>query len=292
VPDGWLETEARAKVNLSLRIFPRRPDGFHPLETIFCRIDLAEAVRLRIRDGTGIRLRVCGPESAPAGPENLAARAAALFIERAGLRLGVEIELEKRIPPGSGLGGGSSDAAAVLRLLDQAVEAPLANAELVRLAAELGSDVAFFTVNTSLAVGRGRGERIDACPGLEPRPMVLVLPDLHVSTAQAYGWWDDRPGDLGTTPDEQETGGAALQDWDAVVRLARNDFEPVVFERYTLLRSLKERLCETQPSLSLLSGSGSALFAVYETDEDRGAALAKLERMISGARVVSVNGPS
>jgi 4-diphosphocytidyl-2-C-methyl-D-erythritol kinase len=291
VSDGWLETEARAKLNLLLRIFPRGPDGFHPLETIFCRIDLAERVRLRIDEETGIRLRVQGPESAPDGPENLAARAASLFMERAGLRLGVEIELEKWIPPGSGLGGGSSDAAAVLRLLDQALGAPLAKAELVRLAAGLGSDVTFFTVDTSLAVGRGRGERIEPCPGLEPRPMLVVLPDLHVSTAEAYGWWDDHAGALRVRPVEHEIDGATLKDWDAVARLAHNDFEPAVFQRHSRLRLLKERLCETQPSLSLLSGSGSALFAVYETDEDRRAAVARLERTIGGARLVSVSGP-
>ncbi len=284
--------EARAKVNLSLRIFPSGPDGYHPIETLFCRVDLADRVRIRMRDEPGVSIRVSGPETAPSDLENLAARAAVLFLERTGLPAGVEIELEKHIPPGSGLGGGSSDAAAVLRTLAAAVEAPPSQDETLALASRLGADVSFFAADTPLAFAWGRGERMRVCPGLAQRPMLLVLPDVAISTAEAYAHWDERQAESGATsvgPALQSN--SDLSSWEVICQSAVNDFEPVILGLRPDLRLLREALGATQPLMALLSGSGSALFAVYESEGQRDEAAADLTDVVEGARVVSACGP-
>ncbi|UCC73019.1 MAG: 4-(cytidine 5'-diphospho)-2-C-methyl-D-erythritol kinase [Gemmatimonadota bacterium] len=289
---GWLQTEARAKVNLALRIFPRRPDGFHPIETLFCRIDFADRVRTRLRGAPGVSIRVSGTETAPEGPDNLAARAAALFLERTGMEGGVEIQLEKFVPPGSGLGGGSSDAAAVLRALAGAAESPPSQDELLALASQLGADVTFFVADTPLAFAWGRGERVLACPGLAPRPMLLVLPDVAISTAEAYARWDERRGGAAVDAVAPLVRPASdFSSWESIHAAAVNDFEPVIFGLRPDLRLLRDALSETGASFALLSGSGSALFAVYEGEEQRDVAAAELRGVLEGVRVVSACGP-
>lgn len=288
----WLVTEARAKVNLGLHIFPPGPDGYHPIETLYCRIDLADRVRIRVRDEPGVSIRVSGPETAPANLENLAARAAVLFLELGGTPAGVEIELEKRIPPGSGLGGGSSDAAAVLRTLAAVVDHPPSQGETLALASRLGADVSFFIADSPLAFAWGRGERMLVCPGLAERPMLLVLPNVAISTAEAYARWDERQAELGSTSvGPLIRSGTDLSSWEGISRTAVNDFEPVIFSLRPDLRLLREALSETQPLTALLSGSGSALFAVYESEVQRDKAASELADVLEGARVVSACGP-
>jgi 4-diphosphocytidyl-2-C-methyl-D-erythritol kinase len=289
---GWRSVEARAKVNLGLRIFAPGADGYHPIETLFCRIDLADRLRIRLRAEPGVAIRVSGPQTAPQGPDNLAARAATLFLERVGVAAGAEIELEKHIPPGSGLGGGSSDAAAVLRVLADAVEAPPAPDEQLALASRLGADVTFFAADMPLAFAWGRGERLQICHGLEPRPMLLVLPDVAIATAEAYARWDERAGDRGTV----RAGPAGrppvdVSSWERISAEAVNDFEPVIFSLRPDLRLLKQRLSDTRPLIALLSGSGAALFAVYESERQRDEAAAGLTDVVAGATVVSARGP-
>ena len=288
----WCGTEAKAKVNLGLRIFPRGPDGYHPIETLFCRIDLADRVRLRLRDEPGVSIRVSGPETAPQNLENLAARAAAAFLELSGTSGGVEIELEKHVPPGSGLGGGSSDAAAVLRVLAAAVETPPSPEEQAALAFGLGADVSFFAADTPLAFAWGRGERLLARSGLAPRPMLLVLPDVAISTAEAYARWDEREDDRGTAAAGPSLrSGSESASWEVVSSAAANDFEPVILGLRPDLRLLREALNETEPLMALLSGSGSALFAVYEEARQRDEAASKMKDVVEGARLVSARGP-
>lgn len=289
---GWLEADARAKVNLRLQIFPPRADGFHPLETLFCRVSLADRLRLRLRSQPGVSIRVTGSEPAPANGENLAARAADLFLKHAQVGGGVEIELEKRVPPGSGLGGGSSDAAAVLRTLSGAAEKPLDPSGLIQLGAQLGSDVPFFVADAPLAWARGRGEQLAPIPSLPPRPLLLVLPDISIATADAYSLWDEKWREA-DAPSAELVGSefATIESWESVVALASNDFEPVIFARHPSLAGFKERLEETKPLLSMLSGSGSALFAVYESEGKRDQASAGLRAEMRGARLVSAVGP-
>jgi 4-diphosphocytidyl-2-C-methyl-D-erythritol kinase len=291
--EGWIETAACAKLNLRLRIFPRAPDGYHPLETIFCRIDLADQLGVRLwPEPPRVWINVSGSESVPEGPENLAARAATLFAERAGVVGGIEIALEKVIPPGSGLGGGSSDAAAVLKMLEGVLHLPGGERGLREMAVELGADVAFFAADLPLAIGRGRGERLWAGPGLEPRPMLIAFPGVSISTAEAYTAWDEahergaissaRPAAISSRE---------LSDWNELVALAINDFEPVILDRFPELASIKQKLQASGASIAMLSGSGSALFAVYEREARRRDAVSYMSEELKGVRLVSARGP-
>jgi 4-diphosphocytidyl-2-C-methyl-D-erythritol kinase len=289
----WLESEARAKLNLVLRIFPRGTDGYHPLETAFCRIELADTVRLRLRDEPGVSITVSGVAGAPEGPENLAAKAASLFIERAGIAAGVQIELKKSVPSGSGLGGGSSDAAAVLRLLAGAIDRPPDRTALLEMARELGADVSFFVADAPVALATGRGERLVTVEPLEARPMLLVLTPIEIPTADAYAQWDSacEHGYIEMAAPAPELSPDSLKSWDDVRALARNDFEPVILSVHPALAAIKDRLQGTRPFLALLSGSGSALFAIYEDEARRDEAASILGSELEGVQVISVCGP-
>ena len=181
-----VQVNAQAKVNLRLRILARETTGFHQLETIFLRLELADVVR--VRRNRGHSLDVSGDANAAAlgaVEKNLAWRAAHAYAQASGMRDGGAIELEKHIPIGGGLGGGSADAGAVLRALDAMSDRPLGEAKLLAIAATLGADVPFLTGTHVCALGWGRGERLFA---LEPPPqryVTLLVPAFGVNTAEA-----------------------------------------------------------------------------------------------------------
>ena len=287
----WVEADARAKVNLYLRVFPRAPDGFHPLETIFCRISFSDVVRARLREDPGVSIEVHGTEHAPASSANLAVRAAELFLKETALDCGVDLELEKNIPAGSGLGGGSSDAATVLRLLNGLSDLNLEVGDLMRLAGQLGSDVPFFVIDAPLAAAWGRGERLLEAPPLSPRPFLLLLPDEPISTADAYAWLDEAGETSAEAAKEPPLSWESISDWESVRALAHNDFQSTVFARHETLRTLHDELQRTAPLIGLLSGSGSALFAVYDDEEKMRTALGALEQRLESARLLSASGP-
>lgn len=156
---GPLQLRAPAKLNLHLAVLARETSGYHQIETVFCALELADRLEVR-RAGAGIVLEVDGADLGPS-EENLAHRAARTFYEAAAIAPEAEIRLEKHIPVGAGLGGGSSDAAAAMRALNMLHGTPLDEAALLQAAATLGSDVPFFLSGGPLALAWGRGERID-----------------------------------------------------------------------------------------------------------------------------------
>jgi 4-diphosphocytidyl-2-C-methyl-D-erythritol kinase len=243
---------APAKINLSFRIRGRRADGFHEIETVMAPISLADRITIE-RAGDDGELRFsCDDPSLPAGDDNLVVRAAKLFRQRAGITSGITIALEKKIPHGAGLGGGSSDAASTLLGLNELFDAGLKQKELLELAAPLGSDVPFFVVR-SAAVCRGRGEVVMPIALETKFRLVLLKPDFGVSTPWAYSRWKDSRELPGVDYSPQE-----FRD----VRFV-NDLERPVFEKFVLLAHLKTWLRQ-QPevAIALMSGSGSTVFAV------------------------------
>jgi 4-diphosphocytidyl-2-C-methyl-D-erythritol kinase len=176
---------APAKLNLALEIIARREDGFHELETIFQTVNLHDLVTVSLSPGDTIQL-VCDDHTLPTDQRNLAWRAADVFMRTNVQRHAVSIHLHKRIPHGAGLGGGSSDAAAVLRALARLLPDAPAVKLLPQLASELGSDVAFFLIGGT-ALGQGRGERLTMLPDLPPQPVTICMPPGSVSTPAAYG---------------------------------------------------------------------------------------------------------
>lgn len=262
--------EAPAKVNLFLRVLHRREDGYRELETLFQTVSLADEVRLSLSSpdrrvaqrGEAIRLDVEGPDLGPV-ESNLAFRAAALFQQTTGLDADVDIHLTKRIPAGAGLGGGSSDAAAVLKGLASLVNFS-DHESLSQMGTRLGSDVPFFLGSGSLALGRGRGDRLEPLPPLPEVSMVLALPPVHVSTAEAYGALTDFRARTGR-PDGEVRPNALFEDldWERVQALVENDFDAVVSDQHPKITASLEGLRAEGALCAVLSGSGSASFGLF-----------------------------
>jgi 4-diphosphocytidyl-2-C-methyl-D-erythritol kinase len=250
----------------------RAPSGFHNLDTTFAALHLADSVVVRpgaarepVLDVGFARPLVEAPAMG-APSENLAVRAARAFMERAGLETGPEIRLVKRIPAGAGLGGGSSDAAAVLRAMRRLHPGLLDTGDLMQLGTDLGSDVPFFVMGAPFAHGTGRGERLAALAPLPARPVVVAIPGFPVATGEAFGWLDSDREAAGTKPPEvgdQPAHGRELS-WDAVTDEAVNDFEAPVFQRHPRLREIRDRLRDAGARPALLAGSGSTVFGVFD----------------------------
>ncbi len=259
--------QAHAKVNLFLRVLAREADGFHGLETLFCLVSLADELRAERRDGRGVTVDVEGADVGPA-EDNLAVRGAAAVLAATGNRFAVHLTLTKRIPARAGLGGGSSDAAAALVVVNRLAGDAVPRHELLQLAARLGSDVPFFLAGAPLALAWGHGERLLRLPALPPAPALLLAPPVPVATPDAYAWVDgarQSAGRRGAVALDLD----ALSTWGDIGRMAGNDFESVVFGRHPPIRAAFEALAGTRPLVCRMSGSGSTLFAVYRSVQDR-----------------------
>ena len=238
---------APAKINLYLHILGKRADGFHELETLMAPITLGDTLEIEL-EGEEIAFTCSDPALGDA-QENLATRAARLFREEFGLKSGVRIHLEKKVPVGAGLGGGSSDAAAVLLALRALTKIEASDAKLAELAAKLGSDVPFFIYGKP-AVCRGRGEIIEPTALTEKVEGLLVHPGFGVSTPWSYKTYAQNPreGEVG-----KSFRGFAL----------RNDLEPPAFSKYLWLPTVKKWFREQSEVIdALMSGSGSSVFAL------------------------------
>lgn len=263
--------EAEAKLNLFLRIAGREPSGYHQLSTLFQRIALADAVMVRT-GGTERSLDLLGPHQFPA-TENIAWHAAEAFAAAAGWPSGFAIEIEKRIPIGGGLGGGSADAAAVLRILNALAPTPLDAATLFAIAFRLGADVPYLLSELALSLGTGRGERLREMAPLPARELALWIPPFGVASRDAFGWYAASQA-AASQPAAKPAGASATQDsahpplrsalsWAEVADLAGNDLEPAVFTHHPELAVLLGQMDATRPIIARMSGSGSTLFAVY-----------------------------
>ena len=248
-----MKQAAPAKINLYLHITGRRTDGFHELETLMVPISLGDLIDIELIPA-GIAF-TCSDPTLSNAQDNLATMAARVFIEEFKLNAGVRIQLQKNVPVGAGLGGGSSDAAAILLALRQLTGVKAGDARLAELAARLGSDVPFFIYGRP-AVCRGRGEIIEPIKLRDPYQGLLVHPGFGVSTPWAYKTYaqNPHPGEVGRTfPDFT----------------MRNDLEPPAFSKYPWLPVARAWFRE-QPEVldSLMSGSGSSIFALTRTPDD------------------------
>lgn len=271
--------QAPAKINLSLRILRRRPDGYHDLESLFVPVPgLCDTLEISPGPaGSGCAIAMAGAGiPGLAAEDNLVHRAWAAFGQATGFRPDIHVALTKRIPSGSGLGGGSSDAAAMLRWLNDHAEAQagpkaLAQDKLSALAATLGADVPFFLVGGP-ARATGIGEVLEPVGlDLSAFTLVLVSPDIHVSTPWAYGRWDalNSVGAPDNAREELLTSAAsAHKRRSSLLPIeVRNDFEMAVFPEFPALRRIKETLLGLGAACCAMSGSGSSLFALYREPE-------------------------
>ena len=250
-----LRAEAPAKINRELRVGARRPDGFHEIRSRFSSIDLAD--RLEIEDAESLEIS-CSGIPVPAGDSNLIARAARILAEELGIAPRARVRLEKRIPVGAGLGGGSADAAVTLRLLSRLWDASVGVAELARVAARVGSDVPFFLYGGEADV-TGRGERVTPRDDGPVRDLLLLVPPFSIATGDVYAAYSKRTGGPDRLPE-------ALEIDTTRNFLGPNDLASAVLEINTqmvdYLRSAREVATE-----SGITGSGSALVLCGVTPE-------------------------
>ena len=267
-----MQVRAAAKINLNLRVLGRNATtGFHDIETWMTPVTLADELRIELAGAPGIRL-LCSEPDLDSGPSNLAWRAAGAFLDATGFHGGVEISLDKQIPHGAGLGGGSSDAAAVLVSLNTLAGEPLEVDALLSLAASLGSDVPFF-VRGLAAVATGRGEHLEPRPLPAPLDLLLLKPPFPIATAWAYAQWSAGLRAPASWVEPQTFEGINIF----------NDLEGPVFAKHLLLPVIKRWLLRhTLVAAAAMSGSGSCLFAVLHDPADA-APLAAEARAAFGA---------
>jgi 4-diphosphocytidyl-2-C-methyl-D-erythritol kinase len=245
-----------AKINLWLRILGKRADGFHEVQTRLCRLALGDTVEIELRGaGTDVSL-TCSDPTVPLDETNLAMRALRAFENRTSRQASWRIHLEKMIPAGAGLGGGSSNAATVLKGVNELAGSPLSLVQLIELGAQIGSDVPCFILDSPAADGAGRGEQVTPVDFPWELPLVLIKPPFPIPTPWAYKRWAASKEIPGVLYSPQ------LCPWGAM----SNDLERPVFEKYLLLPTLKTWLFEqSEVQAALMSGSGSTMFAVTET---------------------------
>ena len=262
---------ALAKINLDLRVLAKRPDGFHELRTIFQTISLADTIDIAFTRGGKTSIEV---EDGLGIPDNLAARAARMALEAMRVTGRVEMRIRKRIPMGAGLGGGSSDAAAVLLALPVLAGREVELPELCALAEQLGSDVPFFLLG-GRAVGIGRGSELFPLPDEPAAAGLLVVPAVHVSTVEAYRRLSPR---LTSESQQNKIFSFQSQTWRRGGREpACNDFEAVVFRQHRSLARLKKRLIGSGASVAMMTGSGSGVFGLFHTRQAATLALDSLK---------------
>jgi len=270
-----------AKVNLHLRVIGKREDGFHDIFTIFQTVTLHDTISFSSSEGR-IELE-CDDPDVPKGQENLIIRAADALRSRFDASSGARIRLEKRIPMGGGLGGGSSNAAATLIGLNRLWSLGASAEELADAGAFLGSDVPFFLTGGS-AIGIGRGTKIEAMPDIRAGYILIVTPEAHVSTAEAYAR-------LGAERLTNEQSNRILRVCRTGVNSSSflqgaliNDFEAAVFSQFPEIGRAKERLLDLGARQALMSGSGASVFGIFDKVETRQAALKALDTEVNWRR--------
>jgi 4-diphosphocytidyl-2-C-methyl-D-erythritol kinase len=246
---GRVRVRSLAKINLDLRVLNKRADGFHELRTIFQTVSLADTIEIECRSGP-TRIEIKSNISIPG---NIIEKAADSVLAATGKTGRIGFVLKKRIPMGGGLGGGSSNAAAVLLALPVLLKKPLGMEKLMELAASLGSDVPFFLMGGT-AVGLGRGTELYPIPDMGNFPALLITPGIHVSTAEAYRALDR---------------GFAGESACATSEPYENDFESVVFRQHSHLELIKGKLLSLGARPALMSGSGSTIFGIFRSGQLR-----------------------
>lgn len=261
-PLRQVRVDAFAKINLCLEVLGKRPDGYHDLRTIFQTISLSDVMDVEFVPATRSRVELASTVEIP---NNLAARAAEAFLEATGVTGEVKLRLRKRIPMGGGLGGGSADAAAVLRALPLLSGCALPLPQLFEIATALGSDVPFFLLGGT-ALGLGRGTELYPLANANAEHVLLLTPPIHSSTAEAYASLA-RTGDYHPENDWSASTAQALAGGTEWGKFAVNDFEEAIFATHPAIAQLHKRLEQAGARPARMTGSGAALFGVFDTAE-------------------------
>lgn len=254
-----------AKVNLGLIIKGKRGDGFHEIETLLQQIDLKDELQIQTLDEPIIKMHCTHPDI-PLGEENICVRAAYLLQNATGVQKGAEIFLNKMIPIGAGLGGGSSNGAVVLLGLNRVWNLNLKSEQLLELASQLGSDVPFF-IYGGAALAKGRGENLTTVNLEFDFPVLIIYPNIKIMTEWAYAQLN-----LSLTMKKKYIKLAHFKDRNFndvdFYKIFKNDFEEIVFKKYPVLSDIKNELQQKKAIFVSLSGSGSTIFGIFRREID------------------------
>jgi 4-diphosphocytidyl-2-C-methyl-D-erythritol kinase len=289
-----------AKINLGLRIGPLRADGFHELRTVYQTIALHDMVSVSFGRGSGIEIR-CKDPRVPTDSTNTCVKTVERAMQALKVRGRVVIEIEKRLPVQGGLGGASGNAVAALLALEGSLQKQLPAAERLRIAAEVGSDIPLFLIGGTV-LGVGRGEEVYPLPDLPPTACVIALPEIAISTPKAFAEWDEEAkltpstqsdrmlefsreisawlnaAQIGRRSGVSARGGGRAENplLDLVRTGIENDFEKVVFPKYPELLEVKRVLEKAGAKYASLSGSGSAIYGLFDSQQKAAAAAKRL----------------
>jgi len=272
-----------AKINLHLEVLEKRSDGYHEIQTLLQRVDLSDEMEIH-PGGRGIRLIPEG-ETVPPGMENLACRAAWIFCRETGIREDLEIRIRKRIPVAAGLGGGSSNAAAVLAALNALFRTGMDSGTLMGLGARLGADIPFFIFQKP-ALARGKGERLSAVGMPEGLGFLLLVPPFRISTPWSYETFDRLTGGKRKTGTPLRASYSTLADLLAVLK---NDLEIPALSRYPEIGRMKDVLLRQGARGVLMSGSGPVTFGLFPSKEEADKSCKKLE-LPEGWKAITAQG--
>ena len=264
---------SHAKVNLRLEILKKREDGYHEIRTIFQRISLHDTIRFSLREARGISITTDEP-NLPVGKNNLVYRAAEAILNNSAYRGGISIHIEKRIPLGAGLGGGSSNAATTLKALNQLLEMGLSRKEMMTMGVKIGADVPFFFLDKG-AIAAGIGERLKEID-LPALWFVLIYPKFEVSTRWAY------QNTRLTKEKFRYKIHKLLATPEAISKALMNDLEEVVSEKFPQIHIMKEVLRSQGALGSLMTGSGPTVFGIYADGKKAGSAYRNIKRSMTG----------
>ncbi len=255
-----------AKINLCLYVLGRYENGYHALAMAMQRVDLCDDIQIRVARSGGVKVS-CKGLALAAGEDNIAARAARLVLAEAQVDVGVEIQIDKRIPVAAGLGGGSSNAATVLLALNEMLGLNMSNQRLQQLGAQLGADVPFFVFQQP-AWATGTGTKLSPLPTLPEVAYLLVNPGISVSTAEVYQSLQlTKGGELANLPR------FSVETKEDLCAALHNDLERVTLIRHPVLQQIKQRLLQLGARGALMSGSGATLFGLFDAlDQAQGAA--------------------
>lgn len=265
IPDTVPHVRAvtRAKVNLSLEVIRRRQDGFHEIETIFQSVDLADRLDIDLNNRGSVEIS-CTVPGIPTDETNLCHRAVVAMRPHAGGSLGAHIHIQKNIPAGSGMGGGSANAAGVLLAINQVLKLKLPENRLISVAERLGSDIPFMLYGGTM-LGRGKGENLTRLAEMKGGFFTIVVPNVSISTAWVYENYR-----FALTKHRQRINlksvNAVLARFPAVTASFRNALEDVVCPAYPVVSGILDELLSTRPCFASMTGSGSALYAVYDSE--------------------------
>jgi len=264
-----MKVNSYAKINLTLEILKKRDDGYHNLRSIMQLIDLHDILDISLNENSNEVKVQSSNSDVPLDCFNTCLKAANLFLAKTGIKSGINIYIEKYIPLGGGLGGGSSNAAKTLETLNSFFDKPLSDDELIEIAKSIGADVPFFLDDIKTALCENIGDQIIEITTAPPSPIILFFPDINSNTVEAYNSLD--LSELKLTGEKTTFVKQAIEMdffYDSLQYLC-NDFEKSIFRKYPVLAEIKEMIKTESPSQVLMSGSGSTVFAIFKNSESR-----------------------